>query len=170
MAILSVDGAYITLDAPFHPELASQASPYRGRFVGKGKWRFDSKWEPELRALCRRLFGVDGQAETAADQVDLTVAVHEHNVAYPMFRKFNGDIYLGGRQVAGILERRDIPRVGKGVKFLKGEPLLERKGLGRWLWVPCGAEFIIRGVPRMAVPFVESDLEGHGRLVTAQVA
>ncbi|MBB2199732.1 hypothetical protein [Gluconacetobacter dulcium] len=170
MAILSVDGAYITLDAPFHPELACQAGRYRGRFVGKGKWRFDPKWEPELRAMCRLLFGVDGRPETVADQIDLTVAVNERSVAYPLFRRFNADIYLGGRQVAGVLKGRTIARPGKGIRFVKGEPRLEPQGLAWWLSVPTGAEFIIRGVPRMAVPFMEAGLVDHGHLVAAEAA
>jgi len=169
MAILSVDGAYITLEAPFHPELSTQARRYRGRFVGKGKWRFEAKWESDLRAMCHMLFGVDGRPETVADQVDLTVAVEENGCS-PLFRRFHDDIYLGGRQVAGVLKGRLIPRPGKGIRFVRGEPLLEHKGLQWWLWIPSGSEFIIRGVPRMAVPFMESKLDGHGRLLTAQAA
>ncbi|MFT9091316.1 MAG: hypothetical protein ABF479_10000 [Gluconacetobacter sp.] len=167
MAVLSADGAYMTLEASYHPELACQAGRYRGRFIGAHKWRFDAKWEPELRAMCRQLYGVDGHPETAADQTDLTVAVDEQSIAYPLFRQFNADIYLGGRHIAGVLKGRQIARPGKGIRFLKDGPRLDHQGLCWSLSIPTGAEFTIRGVPRMAVSFMEACLVGHGRLVAA---
>ncbi|MBB2157360.1 hypothetical protein HLH33_13735 [Gluconacetobacter diazotrophicus] len=168
MAILSVDGAQLTLDAPYFPDLTAQASRYRGRFNRTRKcWVFDAKHEEELRAMCLRLYGVDGRPETAADVVDVTVAVEEMSVSYPLFRKFNADIYVGGRHVAGVLKGRPIVRPGKGIRFLKQEPDLLREGLGWWLSIPSGAEFTMRSVARMALPFIESCLAGHGRVLGA---
>jgi hypothetical protein len=169
MAILSIEGLQITLDAPYQPELAWQAGRYRGRFNRTRKcWVFDAKWEVELRAMCQQLYGVDGRPETAADVTDVTVTVEEMSVGYPLFRQFNADIYVGGRHVAGVLKSRPIARPGKGIRFLKGEPALDRQGLGWSLSIPSGSQFMMRAVPRMALPFLESCLAGHGRLLAAE--
>ncbi|MBX0345947.1 hypothetical protein K2X14_14005 [Acetobacter sp. TBRC 12305] len=150
--------------APFHPDLSPIAYGLRGRFLGKDAgWAFAPEHETRLREICMHLWGVDGRPGSMADTASIVVAVEEMSIGTPIFRKFNADIYLGGRQIAGVPKSRPVARPGKGVRFLAGKPALSREGLGVWLTIPTGAEFSMT-VPRMALPFVTSCLAGHGHI------
>lgn len=164
MAIVTVAGGRVTLAAPFHPDMTHIAYGLRGRFLGKDVgWAFAPEHEPRLREICKLLWGVDGRPESMSDTATIVVTVDETSIDYPVFRKFNADIYLGGRQIAGVPKSRPVARPGKGVRFLAGKPALSREGLGVWLTIPTGAEFSMT-VPRMALPFVTSCLAGHGHI------
>ena len=119
--------------------------------------------EPRLREICKLLWGVDGCPESMDDTATVVVTVEETSIDYPVFRKFDADIYLSGRQIAGVRKSRPVARPGKGVRFLAGKPVLSREGLGVWLTIPCGAEFSMT-VSHMALPFITSCLVGHGHI------
>ncbi|AOX18644.1 hypothetical protein [Kozakia baliensis] len=165
MIIVSMHGAQLALQAPFHPQLGAEAHKLRGRFLGKQTgWVFDAAREHEVRAICGSLWGVDGTPEAAADTVTLTIEANEG--WHPQMRWIGGaDLWLCGRQVAVTMMPRRITRPGRGVKFLKGLPRARFGTLDAVeTYLENGTVFTMKDVPRMAVPRFEAAVQTHGTL------
>ncbi len=169
MAVIIVSEGRITFKANYHPELAIQARRYDGRFVGKTiGWSFKPEHVEAVRNICRTLYGVDGTPEAWANRCDVQIEVNEEDPHSPLWRRFNADIYVGGRHVAGVFGPRQILRTGKGVKFLRGEPRCALQHGAYEMDVPSGTLLEIRNYPRAALDFLAGCLEGHGSWTLAQ--
>ncbi|CAM2910015.1 hypothetical protein CFR75_12300 [Komagataeibacter xylinus] len=169
MAVITVLDGHITLKADFHPELATQARRYRGRFMGKETgWSFRHEHEEAVRNVCRTLYGVDGTPEAWADRCNVQIEVNEQNIRTPLWRQFNADIYVAGRHVAGVFGPRQVLRTGKGVKFLRGGPCCALQHGAYEMDVPSGTLLEIRNYPRAALDFLARCLEGHGSWTVAR--
>lgn len=162
---MAVTGESVYLRAPFHPDLAFLARSYRGRWIPDRKaWSFECAYEHNVRGICMSIWGVDGYPERLEDLCDLEIVVSAHDRPTEPFYRFNSDLYLGGRHIAGVLRKPGIVRSGKQVSYRLGGPVFHREGCGWWLQVPGGTELVIHKVPRMAIPFFERCLAGHGVL------
>ncbi|GBQ81580.1 hypothetical protein AA0311_2650 [Asaia bogorensis NBRC 16594] len=158
-------GGSVHLRAPFHPDLACRVRGYRGRWIpDRNAWSFERAYEHNVRGICMSIWGVDGYPERFEDLCDLEIVVSARETPTEPFYRFNSDLYLGGRHIAGVLRKPSIVRPGKQVSYRKGGPVFHREGCGWWLQVPGGSEFVLHQVPRMAIPFFERCLDGHGVL------
>ena len=164
MVVIKARAERLELRAPYHPNLSLYAKPlgglWRGQEVG---WVFPHAQADALRALCLRMWGVDGTAEALHDVVHLRVEVDEQDLRLPIWRGYNSPVYLMGREVAASLKSRRAARPGRGVKFLVGKPTCQTEINDYWTTIPNGSVFLLMNTPRMALDRFASVLAGHGR-------
>jgi hypothetical protein len=165
MVLIQRNANGLELQAPFHPNLSLHAKALGGRWRGQEVgWVFSIDRAEALRALCLRVWGVDGTPEAFADLVQLRVEVDEQDIRYPIWEGYNNAVYLVGREIAASLKNRRAARPGRGVKFLSGKPNCRTYLNAYWTTVPNGSVFLLKETPRMAVDRVRSALDGHGRM------
>ena len=146
----------LELRAPFHPALPFRAKQIGGRWRGADTgWIFALEHEDAVRSICSDIWGVDGREETARDAVTLRVEVDERTVVRSVFTAYSQPIYLVGREIADALKSRKTARPGRGIRFLVGRPCCLAHAQVYETYVPDGSVFVIRDVPRMAVPRFE---------------
>jgi hypothetical protein len=165
MVVIEVRADRLELRAPYHPDLSLHTKPlgglWRGQDIG---WTFPHAQAEALRALCLRMWGVDGTAEALHDLVHLRVEVDEQDLRFPIWRSYNNPVYLVGREIAASLKSRSAARPGCGVKFLAGRPTFQTEVNAYWTTIPNRAVFLLMNTPRTAIDRFESALTGHGRL------
>lgn len=165
MIVIKMNAERLELHAPFHPSLSANARPLGGRWLGIDTgWVFPRMQEPELRALCIDLWGVDGTEAAAADTVHIQVTVGRLLVEDGVFSAFNEAIYLVGREIAASLKNRRAARPGRGVKFLVGSPRCKAEDSYFWTTIADGSVFVMADTPRMALGSIARELENHGHM------
>lgn len=171
MVLIKTNGDRFEITAPFHPELSRQAKrlggAWRGVDVG---WIFGLDHEAELRALCLRLWGVDGSPEAVADLVALRIEVDEQDLRNPIWQAHDEAVYLVGREIAASLRNRRAARPGRGVRFERGKPLCRAELNHFWTSIPNGSVFVLQDTPRMAIEHFEHAVAGHGRVQVVAAA
>ncbi len=165
MVVIEARTDHLRLQTPYHPDLSLHTRPlgglWRGQDVG---WVFPNAQADALRALCLRMWGVDGTAEALHDLVHLRVEVDEQDLRFPIWRSYNNPVYLVGRELAACLKSRNDARPGCGVKFLAGKPTCQIAINAYWTTILNRSVFLLMNTPRMAIDRFESALTGHGRL------
>jgi hypothetical protein len=107
------DQGITSLVAPYNPSLGARARELGGRWNAAAKaWRFDPRDEPQVRALARELFGVDG-SEDLDDLVTVRVPASPD-------RRGSATITVAGRIVAERRRRDDPVRLASGVVISSG--------------------------------------------------
>lgn len=169
MAIITVSSDRVALQARYHPQLSERARRLRGRFHGKQTgWVFGMEHEQAVRDLCHALYGVDGRPETLAESVTLRIEACDRYVCPSTpWHAFNDDIWLCDRQIAVRPPGARIARPGRGVKFLAGLPHLSCSTISHDIRIDAGTVFLLKDVPRMALPRFEAALTDHGSWVIA---
>ena len=130
-------------------------------------WAVPVAQEEALRALCLRMWGVDGTPEASSDVVQLRIEVAEQDIRFPIWRAYNDAVYLVGREIAASLKNRRGARPGRGVKFLAGSPKCQAEMNDYWTCIPNGSVFLLDDTPRMALDRFRKALEEHGTVEVA---
>jgi hypothetical protein len=165
MILITTKADRLELRAPFHPLLSPNARALGGRWRGSEVgWAVPVSQEEALRALCLRMWGVDGTPEASSDVVQLRIEVAERDIRFPIWRAHNDSIYLVGREIAASLKNRRGARPGRGVKFLAGGPKCQTEMNDYWTSIANGSVFLVNDTPRMAVNRFREALEGHGQM------
>lgn len=165
MVQITTNPTHLTLQAPFHPSLSFHAKALNGRWKGQEiGWLFGHEHDAALRALCVRLWGVDGTPEAMAELVDLRITVEQRDIHASVWSAQNEALYLVGREIAASLKNRRAARPGRGVKFLRGQPCCKAELNHYWTSIPDGSVFTIKDVPVMAVAHMQRAVTGHGTI------
>ncbi len=164
MVVVKANGDRLELVAPFHPDLSAQAKRLDGRWRGQEVgWVFRFDREPDLRALCIRMWGVDGTPDAVADVVQLQIEVECTDIRSNVWVSHDAPVYLVGREIAASLKNGRAARRGRGVKFLRGRPGCKVELNHTITSIPHGSVFVLDATPRMAIKHIERALTGHGR-------
>jgi len=156
MIKIDINGASLTVTSPYHPDFPKRARSLGGKWAAP-KWVFDVRDEPRVRALCREVYGDDGETpvgDLVTLQVSFAPSVSMHGE--------RAGIYLAGRCVAQAYGRDSGAKLGHGVVLVHGTagkvgwgltPDAVRSGgsMKNWMTViegPCVIE--MRDVPRAA--------------------
>ena len=165
MVVIEKADGRLTLRAPYHPMLAMHARELQGKWRGaEAGWAFGVETEKALRERCVALWGVDGTPEAAADTVTLRIEVLFSGNSNSIWLANNDNLWLCGREIISRVKGRAIARAGRGVRFVEGTPQIGTGPGTWWVWAPAGAVFLLRDVPKMAVPRFEAVLVDQGRI------
>lgn len=164
MVVIRTNGDRLELVAPFHPDLSMHAKRLDGRWRGQEiGWVFELGREDALRALCLRIWGVDGTPDAVADCVELRIEADYTDIWSAVWIAHDAPVYLVGREIAASLRNGRAARPGRGVKFLSGKPGCKTELHHTVTSIPHGSVFLLKDTPRMAVEHFERALHGHGR-------
>jgi hypothetical protein len=151
MVVVRATPARLELEAPYHPALPYRARRAGGAWLGPTTgWVFPLGAEQALRALCQDIWAVDGNIAAMQDLVDLQITVDERVPFRCVFEARETPIYLVGREIAASLRNLRGARPGRGVRFLSGKPRCLTWPSTWSTFIPDGAVFVIRDVPRCA--------------------
>lgn len=113
---ITTDGAAVTLDAPYSPDLPKRARELGGKFdYGTKTWVFDNRDEDAVRALAREVYGTDGgdaDEPTVTIRIDVNKALSGGND--------DGELLLCGAQIARRWGRDRDVTLGPGVVVMSG--------------------------------------------------
>lgn len=137
-------GGVLRVNAPYHPDFPSRAKGLGGKWdSGTKSWTFDPRDEERVRALCRDIFGTDG--DTAPEMVTLRVDVDK------VVGRNDQECWVAGRCIARRPGRDWHVRLGEGVILLAGG-FPSRGGSAKYpaLEPEPGTVLEVRDVPRPA--------------------
>lgn len=104
----------VTVESPYNPEFPSKARALGGKWSGsKRVWTFDVRDEERVRALCKAIYGYDGNEN--GEDVDLVT------VRYTVTVDDKNPLWIGGRKVASRIGRDSRVSLGEGVIIIEGE-------------------------------------------------
>lgn len=110
--VIDVRDSTISVESPYNADFVKAARDMGGRWDGSSSsWLFDRRDEADVKALCMKIYGTDGDM---SDVVTIKVTFPEG------YEEYTEPIALSGRLIARAFGRDSGARLGEGVRLVSG--------------------------------------------------